>query len=83
MVSIILFFLLLGLFFYSKLQPHANILNPKAAKVYSYLDGSLRPLFSIISRIFPIRWEIGPNGLKLDFGQIILFAILLFIFQLL
>ena len=79
----ILFSLLLGLFVYSKLQPHATILNPKAAKYFSVLDGIFRPVFSFFSRKFPVRLKISDNGLELDFGQIIVFAILLIVFRLL
>jgi len=77
----ILFSLLLGLFVYSKLQPHANVLNPKSAKYFSILDGIYRPAFSFFSRNFPSRLKISDTGLVLDLGQIIIFVILLILFR--
>lgn len=77
----ILFILLLGLFVYSRLQPHANVLNFKAAKYFSILDSIYRPLFSFFSRSFPSRFKISDNGLLLDLWQIILFVILLILFR--
>ncbi len=77
----ILFSLLLGLFVYSKLQPHANVLNAKVAKYFSILDRIYRPAFSFFSRNFPSRLKISDNGLILDLGQIIIFVILLILFR--
>ena len=82
-IKAILFILLLGLFLYSKLQPYCSNLNPNAMGYFSYLDRIFKPVCSFFSRTFPAKWEIGSNGLKLDFGQLIVFAILLIIFRLL
>ena len=62
--------------------PNSTLLNPNAMKYYSFLDKIFTPACSFVSRILPTKWEIGYNGLKLDFGQIILFAILLIIYRL-
>ncbi len=82
-MKIILLVLLLGLFLYSKLQSYSSSLNPSAMAYLSFLDRIFKPVCSFFSRTFPAKWEIGTNGLKLDFGQLIVFAILLMIFSLL
>lgn len=79
----ILFILLLGLFVYLKLQPHATILIPKAAKYFLVWDEIFRPVFSLFSRKLPVKLKISDYGLILDFGQIIVFANLLIVFRLL
>jgi hypothetical protein len=71
---------MLGLFTYSKLLPHSGILNSKALRYFSFLDKLFNPLCSFISRTFSVKWEIGSNGMKLDFGQLILFAFLLIVY---
>jgi hypothetical protein len=80
-IKTILFLLLLGLFLYSKLLPHATNLNSNASKYFSFLDKLFKPICSFFSRNLPTRWEIGNNGLKLDLGQLIFFAILLLIYR--
>jgi hypothetical protein len=45
------------------------------------LDGIFKPLVSFFSRNFPAKLKISDNGLLLDFGQLIVFAILLLIFR--
>jgi hypothetical protein len=82
-IKTILFFLLLSLFLYSKLQPYSSNLNPNVMGYFSYLDRIFKPVCSFFSRTLPTKWEIGSNGLKLDFGQLIFFAILLIIYRLL
>jgi len=83
LLNIILFSLLLGLFFYSKLLPYQSSLNIKTKKYFSILDRIFHPISSAISRFMPTQMEIGNNGLKLDFTQIILFTLFLIIYKIL
>ena len=53
----------------------------KAKVSFSFLDKLFKPTCSFVSRTLPTKWEIGYNGLKLDFGQIIVFALLLIIYR--
>jgi len=80
-IKSVIFILLIGLFLYSKMLPHATLLNPNAMKYFSFLDKLFKPTCSFVSRTLPTKWEIGYNGLKLDFGQIIVFTLLLIIYR--
>ena len=72
--------MLIGLFLYSKVLPHATLLKPKAMKYFSLLDKLFKPTCFFVSRTLPTKWEIGYHGLKLDFGQLIVFTLLLIIY---
>jgi len=79
-LKLILLFLILGLFLYSKLLPHALILNPNTNKIFLILDRIFKPIISFTSGVLPLKWEIGSNGLKLDLSQIVVFTILILIY---
>jgi hypothetical protein len=83
LIKIILFALLIGLFFYSKLLPHQSSLNTQTMKYFSFLDQIFRPISRITSRLIPSQMTIGNNGLKLDLTQLILFTLFLIIFKIL
>lgn len=74
-----LFLLILGLFFYSKLSPYKDRLNPTYKGLYNFFDkiftAILAPLRSIMK-----PFTVG-NGLQVDMTQVLLFIILLLILQ--
>ena len=82
-LKLITLLLLIGLFLYSKLLQHRAVLNQSAMKYFTIMDRIYNPICSFISKTFTKRWLISNNGLKLDFSQLIVFVLLLLIFQLL
>lgn len=78
-IKTLIFKLLIGLFIYSKMLPYSSILNPGAKNLFSFLNKLFMPVCSFVSKSIPLKWEIGNNGIKFDFSQIIVFAILLII----
>jgi hypothetical protein len=81
MLNILIFALLVGLFLYSKLIQHRAVLIGNALKLFTILDRIFTPICTFISKLFTSRWTISNNGMKLDFSQLILFILLLWLYR--
>lgn len=68
---------LVGLFIYTKLLPHKNLLNPSYRKIFNFFYSIFNPLLRLLRKgIKPA--QLGP-GLALDMAQLVLFLVLLLV----
>lgn len=68
-------FLIIGLFFYSKLLPHKDKLNPQYKKLFDFFNSIFSPVFNFLKK--PIKpFQVGV-GLYVDMAQIVVLVIFL------
>jgi hypothetical protein len=75
LIPVLLNFLIIGLFLYSKLLPFKDKLNSKYRKIFDFFNRIFYPVFNSLKNVFkPLH--VGA-GLSVDMTQIILLIILL------
>lgn len=77
LVPILISFLIVSLFLYSKLLPYQNKLNPKYSTPFKYINKFFTPVLSYIRRVIS-PFEVG-NGLSIDMSQVLLLILFLII----
>jgi uncharacterized protein YggT (Ycf19 family) len=74
-IPILIYFLIIGLFLYSKLLPHKDKLNPKYKKIFDFFNKIFSPIFNFFKRYIK-PFQVG-IGLSVDMSQIVLLIIFL------
>jgi hypothetical protein len=69
--------LIVGLFFYSKLLPYKDRLNPKYKRIFNSVSSLLLPVLNFLKRFFK-PFQVG-QGISVDTTQIILLILFLLI----
>jgi len=74
-VQLFLNILLVGLFFFSKLMPHKDKIDPKYLGIYNFFQGIFLPLFRFLKPVS--KTVVVGRNLSVDMTQVVLFVILL------
>ena len=74
-VIIFLNVLLVGLFLYSKLLPHKDLLNPQYKSIFDFFNTIFSPVLNFLKSVIS-PFTVGV-GLSVDMTQIVLFIVLL------
>ncbi len=70
-------FLIIGLFFYSKLTPHKARLTGRYLKLYNFFENLFEPILNLL-RLVAKPIQVG-TGIAVDMSQIVLLLLLLLI----
>ncbi|MCU0432675.1 MAG: YggT family protein [Bacteroidia bacterium] len=76
-ITLVVQFLIIGLFLYSKLYPYKNRMAPQILKRFQFLEKILEPILRLLRKAFKPA-QVG-QGLAIDTAQFVLLILLLFL----